>query len=78
MISGLLNLSRNLGLVTGASVMGAVFAFASGTIDFTTAHPEAVANGMRATFGVASILIVAAIAVAVGCHALARHASNCR
>ncbi|RUW86535.1 MFS transporter, partial [Mesorhizobium sp. M7A.F.Ca.US.010.02.1.1] len=28
-ISGLLNLSRNLGLITGASVMGAVFAFAS-------------------------------------------------
>ena len=28
-ISGLLNLSRNLGRITGASVMGAVFAFAS-------------------------------------------------
>ncbi len=27
--SGLLNLSRNLGLVTGASAMGALFAFAS-------------------------------------------------
>jgi EmrB/QacA subfamily drug resistance transporter len=29
-ISGMLNLSRNLGLITGASVMGAVFAFAVG------------------------------------------------
>ena len=28
-VSGMLNLSRNLGLVTGASVMGAVFALAS-------------------------------------------------
>ena len=28
-ISGMLNLSRNLGLITGASVMGAVFALAS-------------------------------------------------
>ena len=26
LISGMLNLSRNLGLITGASVMGAVFA----------------------------------------------------
>ncbi len=37
-ISGMLNLSRNLGLITGASVMGAVFAFASATIDITTAQ----------------------------------------
>lgn len=42
-------LSRNLGLITGASVMGAVFAFASVTIDITTARPEAVASGMRIT-----------------------------
>jgi predicted MFS family arabinose efflux permease len=38
-ISGMLNLSRNLGLITGASVMGAVFALASATIDITTARP---------------------------------------
>ncbi len=30
-ISGMLNLARNLGLITGASVMGAVFALASAT-----------------------------------------------
>ncbi|MEO6392044.1 MAG: MFS transporter, partial [Pyrinomonadaceae bacterium] len=35
-ISGLLNLSRNLGLITGASVMGAVFAFGSASADITT------------------------------------------
>jgi hypothetical protein len=34
-VSGMLNLSRNLGLITGASVMGAVFAFASATNDVT-------------------------------------------
>jgi MFS family permease len=49
-VSGLLNLSRNLGLVTGASAMGAVFALASGTVDVTTARPEAVAAGTRITF----------------------------
>jgi MFS family permease len=43
-VSGMLNLSRNLGLITGASVMGAVFALASATNDITTAHPEAVAT----------------------------------
>ncbi len=73
-ISGLLNLSRNLGRITGASAMGAVFAAASATTDITTALPEAVANGMRVTFGVAAILIVVALAIAIGCHARAiRH-----
>ena len=52
-ISGMLNLSRNLGLITGASVMGAVFALASAATDITTAQPEAVATGMRITFAVA-------------------------
>ena len=65
-ISGMLNLSRNLGLITGTSVMGAVFALASATIDITTARPEAVATGMRITFAVAAILIVVALAIAVG------------
>jgi EmrB/QacA subfamily drug resistance transporter len=69
-ISGLLNLSRNLGLVTGASVMGAVFAFASAATDITTAPPEAVAGGMRITFAVAAILIVVALAIAAGARAL--------
>jgi EmrB/QacA subfamily drug resistance transporter len=73
-ISGLLNLSRNLGLITGASVMGAVFAFASATTDITTADPRAVATGMRTTFAVAALLIVVALAIAVASRALAtRH-----
>ncbi len=64
-VSGMLNLSRNLGLVTGASVMGAVFALASGSIDIATAPPAAVATGMRITFAVAAMLIVVALAMAV-------------
>jgi MFS family permease len=70
-ISGLLNLSRNLGLVTGASVMGAVFALASETTDITAASPEAVAAGTRITFAVAALLIAGALAIAVGGRALA-------
>lgn len=60
-ISGMLNLSRNLGLVTGASGMGAVFAMATGMADVAMARPEAVAVGMRVTFAVAAGLIVVAI-----------------
>ncbi len=64
-ISGLLNLSRNLGLITGASVMGAVFAAASSTVDITAAPPDAVATGMQVTFAVAAILTLVALAIAV-------------
>lgn len=65
-ISGMLNLSRNLGLITGASVMGAVFAFGSASNDIATASPEAVANGMQITFAVASALLVVALSIAIG------------
>ncbi|MEK1840909.1 MAG: MFS transporter, partial [Pseudomonas sp.] len=64
-IAGMLSLSRNLGLITGASVMGAVFAFASATADITSASPAAIASGMRITFAVAMLLIVLALAVAL-------------
>ncbi len=74
-ISGMLNLSRNLGLITGASALGAVFAFASAATDITTARPEAVAAGMRITFAVALALIAAALAIAVGSRALAARSS---
>lgn len=63
-VSGLLSLSRNLGLITGASVMGTVFALAAATDDFATAGPEAVAAGMRITFAVAGGLMVLALVVA--------------
>jgi EmrB/QacA subfamily drug resistance transporter len=74
-MSGMLNLSRNLGLITGVSAMGAVFALASATSDITTARPEAVAVGMRITFTVAAAMIVLALAIAVGSRALATRQS---
>ena len=73
-ISGMLNLSRNLGLVTGASLMGAVFALASAATDITAADPAAVGTGMRITFAVAAALIVVALAIAAVSHALSRRA----
>jgi len=70
-MSGMLNLSRNLGLITGASAMGGVFALGSGVTDIAAALPAAVANGMRTTFAVASALVVSAIILAIAGHALA-------
>ncbi|WP_246707699.1 MFS transporter [Ensifer oleiphilus] len=75
-ISGVLNLSRNLGLVTGASVMGAVFSLASATSDIATAPPEAAASAMRVTFAVAAGLILLAIAIAFAGRALAGRSAS--
>ncbi|GHF41044.1 MFS transporter [Seohaeicola zhoushanensis] len=55
LVSGLLNLSRNLGFITGAAVLGAVFAAASGPT------PEAMATGLGATFGTAAALLLLAL-----------------
>jgi EmrB/QacA subfamily drug resistance transporter len=71
-VSGLLNLSRNLGLITGAAMMGAVFALASATTDIKTARPEDVAGAMRVTFAVATLLIVVVLAIASLSHMLSR------
>jgi MFS family permease len=73
-ISGMLNLSRNLGLITGASVMGAVFAFAAGTTNILTAPALSVVAGMRLTFTVAAGLLVLALAIGAVSEVLSRRA----
>jgi len=65
-VSGMLNLARNLGLITGASAMGAVFALASGDPDVATASPDSVAHGMGVTCAVAFVLIAVAIFIEIG------------
>ncbi len=75
-VSGLLNLSRNLGLITGASVMGAVFALAVDSPNLMTAGPKAVSAGMRSTFVVAAVLVVAALAIALTGQALSRRTAT--
>ncbi len=64
MVSGLLSLSRNIGLIACASFMGAVFAFGVGTDDFIHAAPAAIAAGMQMTFLLASGMMIVAIGVA--------------
>ncbi len=62
--SGLLNLSRNLGLITGTSVMGAVFALGVGASDLVAAGSQAVAGGMHLAFTVSTALVVVALLAA--------------
>jgi len=62
-VSGLLNLSRNLGLIAGASAMGAVFAAVAG--DVAHAGAADVARGLHAAFGVATGLVVVALGIAL-------------
>jgi hypothetical protein len=62
-IAGLLSLSRNLGLVTGASVMGAVFSLGVRIVAQDASAATAAALGMRSTFAVGSMLLIVATAM---------------
>lgn len=62
-ISGMLSLSRNLGLMSGASVMGAVFAIAAGTNEMIRASAAQVAKGMQVTFLVSGTMMVLAFMI---------------
>jgi EmrB/QacA subfamily drug resistance transporter len=74
-ISGLLNLSRNLGLITGASLMGAVFALGAAT-NLVSASPASVAAGLHTTFGVATALMLLALAIGFASRVLTRRAAD--
>lgn len=62
LVSGLVNLSRNLGLITGASAMGAVYQW--GATATTEAGGLDALAGLRLAFGVAAGLVLAAMVVA--------------
>ncbi len=60
LVSGLLNLSRNLGLIMGASAMGAVFQFGASSALGAGADAQALAAGLRLTFFLAAALVMLA------------------
>ncbi|WP_019565672.1 MULTISPECIES: MFS transporter [Agrobacterium] len=64
-VSGLISLSRNIGLIAGASAMGAVFAFGVGMEEFARATASAIASGMRLTFLLAGGMMLVAIGIAI-------------
>lgn len=76
LVSGMLNLSRNLGLITGASVMGAVFAFAAATSDMARARPADMVRGLHVTFAVAAALMLTALAISALARALTNRLSS--
>lgn len=63
LISGLLTLSRNLGLSTGASLMGGIFAALVGGAVIGSA--DDVARGMNITFAFAGLLVLIALVVVI-------------
>lgn len=63
MVSGLLSLSRNMGLIIGASVMGAIFSFGVGTNQLTHATALAIIDGMQLTFICAGALMVVGLLI---------------
>ncbi|MNK62332.1 Multidrug resistance protein 3 [compost metagenome] len=65
MLSGLLGLSRNLGFMTGASVMSGLFATAIGSQGIAGATPDDVAKAFTMTFLVAVGLGVIAIVLSL-------------
>jgi MFS family permease len=64
--SGLLTFARNIGLIAGTSMMGAVFALGVGTSDFRHASPAAIDRGLCLTSMIAAGMMVAALAIASG------------
>lgn len=73
--SGLLGLAQNLGRITGAAAMGALFAQSIQADDISRANAEAIATGFRATFSVAFMLILSALVLAVGSSVFVRRAA---
>ncbi|WP_145524440.1 MFS transporter [Yersinia vastinensis] len=63
--SGMLNLSRNLGLITGASVMGAIFSFASAPQNRVLATAIDMTRGMQFTYKIATLSALIALGIAV-------------
>ena len=62
-LAGLLGLSRNLGLIAGASGMGALFSFSVGATDLAAADPLSIVTGMRLTFLAAGLTLLVAIGI---------------
>jgi hypothetical protein len=63
-MSGMLNLSRNLGFLTGASAMGAVFSYTFAA-DIMFADAGAIEIGIRTAFAVAAVISLMAFGIAI-------------
>ena len=76
LVSGLASLARNIGLIAGASAMGALFAAGAGDAAGSMPPSDALAAGMRLTFLVAGALVLASMAAGHASAAFARRAKS--
>lgn len=60
-VGGVLNLSRNMGLITGASVLAALFGGLSGISRGEFASPASITTGMQATYLASALLVLVAL-----------------
>ncbi|WP_199611362.1 MFS transporter [Flocculibacter collagenilyticus] len=60
-VSGILNLSRMLGLLTGASLMSSIFASNSGMTSTSVTHSQLIEAGLHSAYYLACLLLVVAI-----------------
>ncbi|TRD15563.1 MFS transporter [Palleronia caenipelagi] len=67
-LSGLLGLSRNLGLMTGASAMSTLFVFILGTADAAQAPLADIAHAFSMTFTAASVMALVTLGLAIYSH----------
>lgn len=63
LVSSLNNLSRNLGLLSGASLMGAIFILGVGTQEIATASSLNILNGTKFSFAVAVLLSIISLLI---------------
>lgn len=66
LLAGLLNLSRNLGLINGAALMGTIFALSSGYLGNNIASADyRIAYGLSITFAIAALLVFIAMIISL-------------
>jgi MFS family permease len=70
--SGVLTLSRNIGLIAGASIMGAIFSAGVGAKNLADATAQAIGQGMQLVFLFSGAMMIAAIAINILANRLGR------
>lgn len=72
-VAGILSLSRNLGLLTGASVMSTIFGASANVTNIIEAKSNMVVSGLHAVYQIAVGLLICAIAIQIINNGAQRH-----
>lgn len=65
LLAGIINLSRNIGLINGATLMGSLFSLFTGSTVKNTLVPDNIAHGFMLIFGIAACIILFAFLLAL-------------